>query len=84
MILFPAVDIKKGQCVRLAQGKEDQVTVFGKDPVAMARHWADMGCEYLHVIDLDGAFSGRPKNFDLIRDICAAIDCPVQLGGGIR
>ena len=84
MILFPAVDIKNGQCVRLAQGKEDQVTVFGKDPVAMARHWADMGCEYLHVIDLDGAFSGRPKNFDLIRDICAAIDCPVQLGGGIR
>ncbi len=84
MILFPAVDIKDGQCVRLAQGKEDQVTVFSSDPTAMARHWADMGIDYLHVVDLDGAFSGLPKNFELIRDICSAINCPVQLGGGIR
>jgi phosphoribosylformimino-5-aminoimidazole carboxamide ribotide isomerase len=84
VILFPAVDLKDGQCVRLAQGKEDQVTVFSPDPVAMAREWADMGCEYLHVVDLDGAFSGRPRNADLIRDICSAIDIPVQLGGGIR
>lgn len=84
MILFPAVDIKDGQCVRLAQGKEDEVTVFSPDPVAMARHWFELGCRYLHVVDLDGAFSGRPKNFELIKKICASVGCPVQLGGGIR
>lgn len=84
MILFPAVDIKNGECVRLAQGKEDQVTVFGTDPVAQARHWAELGARYLHVVDLDGAFSGVPKNFDLIKTICTEIDIPVQLGGGIR
>lgn len=84
MILFPAVDIKDGQCVRLSQGKEDQVTVFSPDPVAMAQQWADRGCEYLHVIDLDGAFSGQPRNAELIRRICTAIDIPVQLGGGVR
>ncbi|MGL1861777.1 MAG: 1-(5-phosphoribosyl)-5-[(5-phosphoribosylamino)methylideneamino]imidazole-4-carboxamide isomerase [Pseudodesulfovibrio sp.] len=84
MILFPAVDIKNGECVRLAQGKEDQVTVFGSDPVAQARIWADLGARYLHVVDLDGAFSGLPKNFDLIKSICSEIDIPVQLGGGIR
>ncbi|MDD3311956.1 1-(5-phosphoribosyl)-5-[(5-phosphoribosylamino)methylideneamino]imidazole-4-carboxamide isomerase [Pseudodesulfovibrio sp.] len=84
MILFPAVDIKNGQCVRLAQGKEDQVTVFGPDPVAQAKYWAEQGARYLHVVDLDGAFSGVPRNFELIKSICAAIDIPVQLGGGIR
>lgn len=84
MILFPAVDIKDGQCVRLAQGKEDEVTVFGKNPVAMARHWQDLGCRFLHVVDLDGAFSGLPRNFDLIKDICSELTIPVQLGGGIR
>ncbi|WP_462323832.1 1-(5-phosphoribosyl)-5-[(5-phosphoribosylamino)methylideneamino]imidazole-4-carboxamide isomerase [Desulfoplanes sp.] len=84
MMLFPAVDIKDGQCVRLRQGAEDQVTVFAPDPASMARQWVDMGAEWLHVIDLDGAFSGRPKNFDLIQAMCASIDIPVQLGGGIR
>jgi len=84
MILFPAVDIKNGECVRLAQGREDQVTVFSSDPVAQARYWAELGARFLHVVDLDGAFSGVPKNFDLIRSICANIDIPVQLGGGIR
>lgn len=84
MILFPAVDIKNGECVRLAQGKEDQVTVFASDPVAQARYWTDLGSRFLHVVDLDGAFSGVPKNFDLIKSICAEIDIPVQLGGGIR
>jgi phosphoribosylformimino-5-aminoimidazole carboxamide ribotide isomerase len=84
MILFPAVDIKDGQCVRLKQGVEDQVTVFASSPAAMAEQWAAMGAEWLHVIDLDGAFSGRPKNFDLIRDMCSRISIPVQLGGGIR
>jgi phosphoribosylformimino-5-aminoimidazole carboxamide ribotide isomerase len=84
MILFPAVDIKNGECVRLAQGKEDEVTVFASDPVAQARYWADLGSRFLHVVDLDGAFSGVPRNFDLIKSICEAIDIPVQLGGGIR
>lgn len=84
MIIFPAVDIKDGQCVRLAQGQADAVTVFSSDPVAQANIWADQGAEYLHVVDLDGAFSGIPKNYDLIRDICSQIDIPVQLGGGIR
>ena len=84
MILFPAVDIKNGECVRLAQGKEDQVTVFASDPVAQARFWAKLGGRFLHVVDLDGAFSGIPKNFELIKSICSAIDIPVQLGGGIR
>ena len=84
MILFPAVDIKDGQCVRLKQGAEDQVTVFGSDPVVMAQKWVDVGTRWLHIIDLDGAFSGRPKNFDLIRRLCSQIHIPVQLGGGIR
>lgn len=84
MILFPAVDLKDGQCVRLAQGKEDEVTVFGKDPVAMAKHWEEQGGRFLHVVDLDGAFSGMPRNFDIIKNICEAISIPVQLGGGIR
>lgn len=84
MILFPAVDIKDGQCVRLAQGREDAVTVFAADPVSQARYWEDQGARAMHVVDLDGAFSGKPKNFELIRDLCAAVDVPVQLGGGIR
>ncbi|EGB16524.1 phosphoribosylformimino-5-aminoimidazole carboxamide ribotide isomerase [Pseudodesulfovibrio mercurii] len=84
MILFPAVDIKNGECVRLAQGKEDAVTVFAPDPVAQARSWQDMGARYLHVVDLDGAFSGVPRNFELIKAICAELTIPVQLGGGIR
>ena len=84
MILFPAVDIKDGQCVRLRQGLADQVTVFSTDPEAMARHWAGQGAKWLHLVDLDGAFSGAPKNFDLIARICADVGIPVQLGGGIR
>lgn len=84
MILFPAVDIKNGQCVRLAQGKCDEVTVFSPDPVAQAEHWAGLGAEYLHVVDLDGAFEGTPRNFDLIQAICRNVGVPVQLGGGIR
>lgn len=84
MILFPAVDIKDGRCVRLRQGLADQVTVFSQNPAAMARHWADLGAEWLHVVDLDGAFSGMPRNFELIKAICAELSIPVQLGGGIR
>lgn len=84
MNIFPAVDIKGGQCVRLRQGVEDAVTVFSEDPVTEALRWQDMGARWLHVIDLDGAFSGKPRNMELIRDLCARISIPVQLGGGIR
>lgn len=84
MILFPAVDIKDGRCVRLKQGLADQVTVFSDNPASMALHWAELGAQYLHVVDLDGAFSGLPRNRDLVSEICASIDIPVQLGGGIR
>jgi len=84
MIVFPALDIKNGECVRLKQGKADEVTVFGSDPVEMARQWAREGARWLHVVDLDGAFQGVPVNYELIRSICAAAEIPIQLGGGIR
>lgn len=84
MILFPAVDIKNGQCVRLRQGRAEDVTVFSPNPAEMAEHWARLGAGWLHLVDLDGAFDGRPVNFVLIKDICARINIPVQLGGGIR
>ncbi len=84
MIIFPAVDIKDGVCVRLAQGQADAVTVFSNDPIAQANYWENQGARYLHVIDLDGAFSGIPKNFELIKSICSELSIPVQLGGGIR
>lgn len=84
MILFPAVDVKDGQCVRLRQGRADEVTVFSSNPAEMAEHWARLGARWLHLVDLDGAFDGRPTNFALIKDICARINIPVQLGGGIR
>jgi phosphoribosylformimino-5-aminoimidazole carboxamide ribotide isomerase len=85
LILYPAIDIKNGQCVRLKQGLADQVTVFDPDPVAAAGHWLDKGARALHVVDLDGAFDGEPKNRDLVAAICKrAGNVPVQLGGGVR
>ncbi len=84
MILFPAVDIQGGRCVRLKQGVADQATVFSDDPAAMAEHWEKLGAEWLHVVDLDGAFSGEPRNKKLVADICSRLDIPVQLGGGVR
>jgi len=84
VILYPAIDLKGGACVRLRQGEKDAVTVYGSDPVAMARHWVALGAEALHVVDLDGAFDGKPKNFELVKNICAEVGVPVQLGGGIR
>jgi phosphoribosylformimino-5-aminoimidazole carboxamide ribotide isomerase len=85
MWVIPAIDIKDGQCVRLRQGRMDDVTVFGRDPVAMARHWFEAGCRRLHLVDLDGAVAGEPRNRDIIRAIGAvAGDVPVQVGGGIR
>ncbi|GAB6035690.1 1-(5-phosphoribosyl)-5-[(5-phosphoribosylamino) methylideneamino]imidazole-4-carboxamide isomerase [Fundidesulfovibrio butyratiphilus] len=84
MILYPAIDIKGGACVRLKQGLADQVTVFSPDPAAMAAHWVGLGAKALHVVDLDGAFSGEPLNKELIGRICRENNVPVQLGGGIR
>lgn len=84
MEIYPAIDLKGGRCVRLRQGLADQVTVYGDDPVAMARHWTEEGARWLHVVDLDGAFSGVPAHTSLIASITAAIGIPVQVGGGLR
>ncbi len=84
MIIFPAVDIKEGKCVRLKQGKEEEVTIFSSDPVEMALHWEGQGAEYIHLVDLDGAFEGIPRNFSLVKEICSSVSIPVQIGGGIR
>ena len=84
MIFFPAIDLKDDQCVRLFQGDMDQVTVFGDDPAGQAKGFADAGAKWLHVVDLNGAFSGRPVNEDAVSGILDRIDIPVQLGGGIR
>ena len=85
MLLIPAIDLKDGQCVRLRQGRMDDSTVFSSDPVAMAAHWQDQGARRLHIVDLDGAFAGVPRNGNLIREMVAVMgDVPVQVGGGIR
>lgn len=85
MIIFPAVDIKDGQCVRLRQGRADDSTVFSSSPLAMAHHWAGQGSGWLHIIDLDGAFDGKPVNLGIIEKICSSLpDIKIQLGGGIR
>ena len=84
VILFPAIDLKDGQCVRLRQGEMDQATVFNEDPTAQARSFEEQGFEWLHVVDLNGAFEGRPVNAAAVEAILAAIHIPVQLGGGIR
>jgi len=84
MILFPAIDLKDGSCVRLLRGDMAQATVFGADPAAQARAFAEAGAEWLHLVDLNGAFAGRPVNADAVRAILGAVAVPVQLGGGIR
>lgn len=84
MILFPAIDLKDGVCVRLLRGEMEQVTVFNTDPAAQARDFAAAGCEWLHVVDLNGAFEGRPVNGDAIESIREAVSIAMQLGGGIR
>jgi len=86
MLIIPAIDLKDGHCVRLKQGAMDQVTVFSDDPAAMARHWTKLGARRLHLIDLNGAVAGRPKNEAAIKAIVAAVGdaIPIQLGGGIR
>ena len=84
MILFPAIDLKDGQCVRLELGEMDQATLYNADPAAQARSFEDQGFEWLHVVDLNGAFEGRSVNGDAVKAILAATGNPVQLGGGIR
>jgi phosphoribosylformimino-5-aminoimidazole carboxamide ribotide isomerase len=82
--IFPAIDLKDGHCVRLRQGEMDQATVFSADPAAQARAWQEAGFDWLHVVDLNGAFAGRPMNSAAVASILASISVPVQLGGGIR
>jgi phosphoribosylformimino-5-aminoimidazole carboxamide ribotide isomerase len=84
MILFPAIDLKDGRCVRLQQGDMQRATIFNDDPAAQARAFEAQGFDYLHVVDLDGAFAGRAVNAAAVETILAAVNIPVQLGGGIR
>jgi phosphoribosylformimino-5-aminoimidazole carboxamide ribotide isomerase len=84
MQIWPAIDLRGGKCVRLRQGDYDRETVFGEDPAAMARHWVEQGAQCLHLVDLDGARSGRIENQRSIEAVLAAVDVPCELGGGIR
>jgi phosphoribosylformimino-5-aminoimidazole carboxamide ribotide isomerase len=84
VILYPAIDIRGGQAVRLMQGDYDRETTYDADPVDAAKRWAEEGAEFLHVVDLDGAKAGEPKNLDAIQRIAAAVECPIQVGGGLR
>lgn len=84
MIVIPAIDLKDGKCVRLLQGKKDEVTVYSDDPASMAKNWEAQGAELLHVVDLDGAFTGEQKNIEEIKAVRKAVDIPIELGGGIR
>ena len=84
MILFPAVDIQNGKAVRLKQGRAHESTVFAEDPTDAAKAWEARGAQWLHVVDLDGAFDGAAKSREIVRRICTELSIPVQLGGGIR
>ncbi|RMG74011.1 MAG: 1-(5-phosphoribosyl)-5-[(5-phosphoribosylamino)methylideneamino]imidazole-4-carboxamide isomerase [Nitrospirae bacterium] len=84
MIVIPAIDLKEGKCVRLLQGKKEQTTIYSDDPVEVARRWADLGAKLIHIVDLDGAFTGNQKNQDTVRAIRDAVDVELELGGGIR
>src|SRR3984885_6753479 len=81
---YPAIDLKDGACVRLRRGDMEQATVFGDDPAAQAAAWQAAGFSWLHVVDLNGAFAGRPVNHEAVRSILGAVSIPVQLGGGLR
>lgn len=84
MIIIPAIDIKDGKCVRLAQGKFDRVTTYADDPVEMALSWMEKGAERIHIVDLDGSVAGKPRNADIILNIARNVSVPIQVGGGIR
>jgi phosphoribosylformimino-5-aminoimidazole carboxamide ribotide isomerase len=84
VILYPAIDIRGGKAVRLLQGDYARETTYDADPVDAAKRWADEGAEFLHVVDLDGAKAGEPQNLESVRRIAVAVDCPIQVGGGLR
>lgn len=84
MRIYPAIDIKDGNCVRLLQGRFSDVTVYGDNPAEMAKKWESLGGEFIHVVDLDGALKGHGVNAEIIKEICKSVDVPVQTGGGIR
>ena len=84
LTLYPAIDLKDGQCVRLKRGEMNQATVYSQDPGGQAKAWQDAGCQWVHVVDLNGAFAGHAVNQDAVAQILQAVDIPVQLGGGIR
>ncbi len=84
MIVIPAVDLKEGRCVRLSQGRMDQESVYSEHPVEMAKHWESMGAERLHVVDLNGAVTGKPVHRSLIKEIAQSLRIPIEVGGGIR
>lgn len=84
MIILPAIDLKNGKCVRLQQGQKNAETIYFDDPLAVAKHFEADGAQYLHLVDLDGAFDGIPRNLELIKKITETLNIPVELGGGIR
>ncbi|KQC08398.1 MAG: 1-(5-phosphoribosyl)-5-[(5-phosphoribosylamino)methylideneamino] imidazole-4-carboxamide isomerase [Smithella sp. SDB] len=84
MVIIPAIDIKDGKCVRLAQGDFDRVTTYANNPVDMAITWVEQGAELIHVVDLDGSVAGLPRNANIILEIAKKVDIPIQVGGGIR
>ncbi len=84
MLIIPAIDLKGGRCVRLIQGKMDEETVFSDFPLKVAKRWEELGAKLIHVVDLDGAVSGKPGNRELVADIAKSLSIPVQIGGGIR
>jgi len=84
VILYPAIDIRGGQAVRLLRGDYERETAYDADPVDAATRWADEGAQFLHVVDLDGAKAGEPRNLEAVRRIAAAVECPIQVGGGLR
>lgn len=84
MLVIPAIDLKGGRCVRLLQGDPDKETVYGTDPLAMAQRFQDMGAKLVHVVDLDGAFDGKPAHFDVVVNIASSLSIPIEIGGGIR
>lgn len=84
MVIYPAIDVKEGRCVRLAQGRFNDVTVYSDNPVEMALKWERMGAQYLHVVDLDGARLGEPQNIGVISEMAVKLGIPIQMGGGIR
>ena len=84
MLIVPAIDLKEGRCVRLWQGKKERQTIYSEDPLAVARAWVETGAQRLHVVDLDGAWEGRPRHLNLVERMAREVDVPLELGGGIR